>query len=112
MKRAEDETLFPAFMTAMPPVDVSQIPGAEAWRVTEESEVVFYHFREAFLMPEHTGPGEWGVVLAGALDLTVNGETRHYTRGQSYYVPAGVPHEVVHHAGVVGLEVLNRPSSS
>lgn len=38
-------------------------------------------------MPEHAHAAQWGVVLEGALDLTVNGVTTRYKKGIEHPVP-------------------------
>ena len=50
-------------------------------------------------MSEHAHGDQWGVVIAGRLDLTVNGETRTYGQGDAYFIPAGTPHSARLHAG-------------
>jgi quercetin dioxygenase-like cupin family protein len=45
------------------------------------------------VVPAHEHPHEQGgMVLAGALELTIAGETRVLGEGESYLIPAGVRH--------------------
>lgn len=58
------------------------------------------------VMPEHDHPNEQiGVVLQGALELTMDGEVRNVTPGMTYIVPGGVRHKGV--AGPEGCLVLD-----
>lgn len=57
-------------------------------------------------MPEHDHPHEQiGVVLEGALELTMDGDGRNVTPGMAYIVPGGVRHKGV--AGPDGCLVLD-----
>ncbi len=48
------------------------------------------------VLPEHEHPHEQaGVVLSGELTLTIGGETRICTAGDSYIIPGGVYHSAV-----------------
>ncbi len=35
---------------------------------------------------------QWGIVVDGAIELTIGGETRVYGKGDAYHIPAGVVH--------------------
>ncbi len=59
-------------------------------------------------VPEHRHGAQWGVVLAGSMDLTIAGETQTYRAGDTHYIPAGVAHEAVLYAGWRGLYIFSR----
>jgi quercetin dioxygenase-like cupin family protein len=45
------------------------------------------------VVPEHRHPNEQvGLVLKGAITMTVNGETRRCVAGDTYVIPGNVPH--------------------
>ena len=47
-------------------------------------------------VPEHTHPHEQaGLIMQGAVDFTIGGETRRLRQGDAYVIPGGVPHHVV-----------------
>jgi hypothetical protein len=56
--------------------------------------------------PEHAHGAQWGVVLEGAIDFTIDGETRTYSAGDTYFVPDGAAHSAVIHPGYVGIDVF------
>ncbi len=47
-------------------------------------------------VPEHTHPHEQaGLIMQGAVDFTIGGETRRLHPGDAYVIPGDVPHHVV-----------------
>ena len=59
----------------------------------EKCQVVFWEVKRAFFVGEHSHPhAEWGIVVSGSCELTINGETKTYFTGQEFYVPPGEPH--------------------
>lgn len=63
--------------------------------------------RDVFV-PRHRHGAQWGIVLAGTMELEMGGERELYGVGQSHYIPAGVDHEAILHAGWRGLYVFDR----
>jgi hypothetical protein len=101
-----ERPFFPEFIRALPEPD-SPLSGLEAWMLqTGEAMAMFYELPEGVVVPEHAHGAQWGVVLEGRLDFTIGGEPRTYTRGDTFYVPAGVPHSAVIHPGYVGIDVF------
>jgi quercetin dioxygenase-like cupin family protein len=100
------EPYFPEFMRALPQPD-SPLEGLEAWMLqTGQAMAMFFELPEGVHVPEHAHGAQWGVVLEGSLEFTIGGETRVYQKGDTYFVPAGVPHEAVIHPGYVGIDVF------
>ena len=50
---------------------------------------MFYEIPDGVEVPEHAHGAQWGVVLEGAVEFTIGGETRTYRRGDTYFVPDG-----------------------
>jgi len=48
-------------------------------------------------------------VIQGEVSVTMEGETRTYGAGESFFIPDGVPHSLVNHPGVVGITVFDDP---
>ena len=57
-------------------------------------------------MPEHEHRDQWGVVLEGEVNMTIGGTKRNYRQGETYFVPAGVPHIARVRAGTRGIDVF------
>ena len=58
------------------------------------------------VVAEHRHPNEQiGIVLTGTLTFTVGGESRELRAGDTYVIPANVPHDAV--AGAAGTVVID-----
>jgi quercetin dioxygenase-like cupin family protein len=100
------EPYFPEFVRDLPQPD-SPLPGLEAWMLqTDRAMAMFFELPDGVEVAEHVHGAQWGVVLEGRLEFTIGGETRVYERGDTYFVPAGVPHSAVIHPGYVGIDVF------
>ena len=102
---------LPDFIQAMPALDIAfpeEHVSTRAMR-TEQGLAVFFTFHKDAAVPEHAHGAQWGTVLEGALTLTVDGETRVYRPGESYFIPAGTPHAASGPAGTVVLDVFEEP---
>ncbi|MGI8972962.1 MAG: cupin domain-containing protein [Gaiella sp.] len=97
---------FPAFIRALPMVD-SPLASLRGWmQQTDQALTMFYEIPDGVDLPEHAHGAQWGVVLEGSIEFTIDGETRLYGRGDTYYVPRGVAHSAVIHRGYVGIDVF------
>lgn len=91
--------LFPEPIRRLPKAEIP-VEGVTAHLLQGESQqILFMHFAEDVELPEHAHEGQWGVVLEGTSTLTMQGESRTYSRGERYFIPAGVPHSSKIHAG-------------
>ena len=70
--------------------------------------VIFEIFQDVSL-PPHSHLGQWGSVLEGCLELTIDGQTTTYMPGDSYSIPAGVEHAVKVHAGSKVIDIFEEP---
>jgi quercetin dioxygenase-like cupin family protein len=95
---------FPAFVHSLPEADLP-VPGLRGWLLTGETgQVLFLEVHEEVVVPEHTHGDQWGVVVAGRLDLTIDGKTATLVPGQSYVIPAGTPHGARLFAGALAID--------
>ena len=96
---------FPDFIRELPqpdsPVDMVAhiIPNAYALPM-------FYEIATDVEIPEHVHGAQWGVVLEGAMTMTIGDDTTEYHQGDTYYVPPGVPHITRIKAGYRGIDVF------
>lgn len=94
-----NESFFADIITSLPRADVP-IPGIKAYLFQgEDKQLVFMEFAEEVDVPEHSHAAQWGAVLKGEIALTVGGETNTYRPGDTYFIPAGVPHRARISAG-------------
>lgn len=103
-----DTDFFPEFIRACPAPDS---PFAMRAHIVPSEHVLpmFYEIDEDVHIPEHAHGPQWGVVLDGIMEFTIDGTSRQYTRGDTYYVPDGVPHTAYIHAGYKGIDVFSDP---
>jgi quercetin dioxygenase-like cupin family protein len=101
-------TGFPEFVDGLPELDID-LPGVSGRLLQAENhQVVFIHFAERTLVPEHSHAAQWELVVAGEVELTRDGETRTHRAGDSFTIPAGVPHGAVVHAGYRAVIVFDQ----
>lgn len=95
---------FPQWFSAFHEVPVW--PGAHA-RVLhgQGGQIGFFTCSEEVEVPEHAHAGQWGVVLEGTLELWIQGEHHVYRKGESYSIPAGIPHRARIHPGTAFIDV-------
>ena len=96
-------------ISSLPLADIP-IPGVSARLLQAEGkQVLFMEFRESITVSEHAHEAQWGVVLAGQLELTMNGRKQVLKKGDSYYIPRGVPHEARYSKGFRDVMVFDQP---
>ena len=86
------QDFFPEIITTLPRADVPG-EGVRAFLLQgEDKQVVFVEFEADVDAPEESHAAQWVVVLEGEVELTVGGETSTFRKGDTYFIPAGVPH--------------------
>ncbi len=97
-------TTFPAFVRSLPEADLPFV-GLRGWLLTGDSgQVMFLEAEREVEVPEHAHGDQWGVVVAGRLELTVEGETATLQPGRSYVIPAGASHGARLFAGTLVID--------
>ncbi len=83
---------YPDFIKALPRADIP-MPGVTAHLLAApQGQAVFFELPAGSSVPPHSHGAQWGIVVSGELELTIGGETKIYTAGDSYYVGEGVEH--------------------
>lgn len=93
------KNFFPGLITNLPESDLP-IEGLRGWLVP--SEYILVSILEAdseVIVPEHSHGAQWGVVLDGIVELTIDGVKNVFKIGDNYYIPAGVKHSGLLHPG-------------
>jgi mannose-6-phosphate isomerase-like protein (cupin superfamily) len=100
------ENEFPDFIKAMPRPDVET--ALDCYLSSgDRGLVMFYEApHEDVVVPEHVHGEQWGIVLSGKVRMQIGNESSEYGRGETYFVPAGVPHVTWVAAGTRGLDVF------
>jgi len=83
---------FTTLITGLPQADIP-VEGVRAWILAAEGrQIAFFDIDPIGAVAEHTHEEQWGIVVEGEMSLTIGGVTKVYRQGDSYRIPAGVPH--------------------
>jgi quercetin dioxygenase-like cupin family protein len=103
------KAFFPEAITDLPVADIP-LDGVTAYLSQSDThQILFMQFEKDVILPEHTHAAQMGTVLAGKIELTIDGENHCFTRGDRYYIPAGVKHSGKIHAGYADITFFNEP---
>ncbi len=104
-----DGTVYPEMIRDLPEIDIP-VEGIRGWLLKSGSQqVVFFDIQPVGEIPPHTHCAQWGIVIEGEMDLTIDGETRRYGKGDWYYIPAGVVHGANFPTRVNAIDIFNDP---
>ena len=86
-------TGYPEVITRLPEADIP-IKGIKAHILQgEKHQLVFFEMEPSTLVPEHSHDyDQWGMMIEGKMELTINGETRTCNAGDEYVIPARAKH--------------------
>ena len=55
--------------------------------------MVFFEMKLLIQVPEHSHEApQWGIVVEGRMELTINDKTEIYEKGDEYFIPAHTRH--------------------
>jgi quercetin dioxygenase-like cupin family protein len=103
------KSVFPEMIRSLP---IAEIPleGVTAFiSQAEDHQILFMEFGKDVEVPSHSHGDQWGMVLAGSIDLTVAGQERTYGPGDNYFIPAGAEHSARIHAGYADVTFFADP---
>ncbi len=58
----------------------------------ETGQICFFDFDGDTAVAAHSHGDQWGIVIEGSFNLTRDGKTQTFRKGDSYYIPAGIVH--------------------
>jgi hypothetical protein len=100
---------FPPFVRSLPEADLP-FAGLRGWLLQSESGQVLFNESDIELpVPEHSHGDQWGVVLDGKIELTIGDQTRMYSRGDTYFIPAGTTHRALIYPGFRAVDYFADP---
>ncbi len=102
---------FPEFIRKFPRLDIpfpEDVVKAYAVR-SDAGLVVFFEFFQDMEIPAHSHLAQWGTVVEGEIQLTINGQTASYGPGVAYDIASGEVHAVVIKAGTKAIDVFEEP---
>ncbi|TCL72445.1 cupin domain [Hydrogenispora ethanolica] len=100
--------LFPAPVLALPEADIP-LPGIKAYlSQAENHQIIFMEFSQDVDLAEHAHAAQWGIVLEGRIDLCIDGVPHSFTKGDRYFLPAGVKHSGKIYAGYADMTYFDQ----
>lgn len=99
---------FPPFLGNLPELDLPFDPSVVTARAigSPEALAVFFDIHRETTLAPHSHGDQWGTVIRGELHLTMDGQTRTYRPGESYFIPAGTVHGATIPAGTQIIDVF------
>ena len=99
---------FPDFIKAFPSIDVPFPEDVVQTAVVQSDDglVAFFTFLKDMKLPTHSHGAQWGTVVEGQIEFTIDGETKLYKAGDSYSIPAGVEHGALIKSGTRVIDVF------
>lgn len=99
---------FPEPILNLPKADIP-LDGLKAYLSQgDKHQILFMEFEKDVDLPEHSHDAQWGVILEGKIQLTIDGITKTYTKGDRYYIPEGVKHSGKIYAGYADMTFFNQ----
>jgi len=91
--------VFPEPIRKLPEADIP-LDGVRGFLAQgEDHQVLFMEFERDVEVPEHSHGAQWAIVVAGKIEVTIDGARRTCRKGDSYFIPAGTPHSARVEAG-------------
>lgn len=102
---------LPDFIRTFPAIDLPLPDDVVRTNVlrSDAGLAVFFTFLKDVDLPAHSHKGQWGTVVEGSIELTMDGKTRTCRPGETYFIPSGTVHAVRIPAGTVALDVFEEP---
>lgn len=102
-------SVFPAIINRMPARDY----GIEGLTVhvdhTSTGTVYFVAAEKEVHFPEHAHAAQWSIVVSGRCLFTANGKTTAYCQGDTYFIPAGLKHQLTLCPGYAEVDYVDDP---
>ncbi len=100
--------MFPEPIRNLPEADIP-LKGVKAYlSQSENHQIIFMEFSEDVEATEHSHESQWGIVLEGKIDLTIDGIKKTYARGDRYFIPKGIKHSAKIYAGYADITYFNQ----
>ena len=76
---------------------------------TSTGTVYFVSAAKEVVFPEHAHAAQWTIVVSGSCTFTADGESKIYSAGETYFIPAGLRHQITLHAGYSEVDYVDDP---
>ena len=100
---------FPKPIALLPKAEIP-LEGASA-RLSQgkDHQILFMQFKNDVDLPAHQHAAQWGIVLEGTIELTINGKQARYSKGDRYFIPADTLHSGKIFAGYADITYFDQP---
>ncbi len=102
------EPFFPEIISNLPAAELPIAGVSSHLFQGEHQQFIFMTFDRDVEVPEHSHQAQWGIVLDGRIELTVAGQRRLLTKGDTYFIPKDVPHSAKIEQGYKDLTLFNQ----
>jgi len=84
---------YPEVITDLPAA-ILQVKGIRAWVLQAKwHQLVFFEMAPNTQLPEHSHDyPQWGIMLKGKMQLSIDGKTHLVKKGDEYVIPANAKH--------------------
>lgn len=84
---------FPRIITDLPEAHI-EFKGIRGWIAQgEDHQIVFFRMEPSTEAPEHSHDyPQWGIVVEGKMELTIDGRRKICKKGDDYLIPAHAKH--------------------
>ena len=105
-----EKILFPEMIENLPDIEIPFPEIKGKLFQGQGMQAVFFSAEGPGEIPPHQHQAQWGVLLEGEIELTVDGKTQTLRRGDSYFVPSGSVHSIRVLSPMKALDFFNEPS--
>ena len=100
--------IFPEPVLNLPEADIS-IDGLKAYIAQgDHFQILYMEFEKDVIIEEHSHESQWGVILEGQIDLTIDGKKSVFRKGDRYFIPKGVKHSAKIYKGYADITYFNQ----
>jgi mannose-6-phosphate isomerase-like protein (cupin superfamily) len=100
---------FPDPIRNLPEADIP-LDGCTAFLSQSDThQILFMEFQIDVDLPEHSHAAQMGIVVEGKIELVIDGEKQCFSKGDRYYIPAGIKHSGKIYAGYADVTFFNQP---
>jgi quercetin dioxygenase-like cupin family protein len=100
---------YPDIIKALPRIK-TDFEGVTGWLAQGESfQIVFFEIEAGRKIPSHSHGPQFGFIIKGALTLTIGDTTYNIKAGDSYYIPADVPHHGIFKRDTLAMDFFAEP---
>lgn len=101
-------SIFPEPITNLPEANIP-LGGLKAFLSQgSDHQIVFMEFEEDVILPEHSHESQFGIILEGKIDLTINEKKFTFKKGDRYFIPKNTIHSAKIYAGYADITFFNQ----